>query len=241
LKKKTWSRLSPEEVQKRVLELETIYGQEKLSKILGVSKDSIRRYRDGKTFPQTQTIYKHINSLYYQNKNYVVPEKVEKKKQAIKKKSLAQLAGRIKSRYASIYDYVNTSPLDEFQGAKNIDKLFDMSDSGYVVGWRGREVIPLEVQFLAEGYGESLTRFGNVVNIITIVSRYNSPKEGVMMESEGEMIIQPIWHRLIKGFKKSLNFEERMNILREYAMNIKIDRGYTVAFLGYYFEEGDEI
>lgn len=243
MKKHTWARLSREEVQRRILELESVYGQKKLAKLLGISRDSVRRYRDGSTFPQTKQIYNKINQAYNVNKPLVNPEKVERKKTEIKKKSESQKYGRVKNRYAPMYpNYLYKSPASDFQESRNWDKLEEMGEQGFVAAWRGRDIIPLEVQFMAEGAGEPLTRFGKVVNIVTAVSRITSPKDGTNFGEQSEIVTFPTYYRLIRGLKKTDSFDERIDKIRNFVFDeLKVDRGYIVAFMGFYFEEGDEI
>ena len=239
---KKWARLSPEQFQTRIIELETLYTQKQLSSVLGISRDSLRRYATGKTTPQSREVYNKINRLYNTKKAKVEQGKVEAKRQKIKKQSEAQTYGRIKNRYASIFpEYMYSSPATDFQDSRGWDKLLSLSERGYVAGWRGRDIIPLEVQFLAEGEGTPLTRFGKIVNMVCAVSRITSPKDGINFWEVAEIAIFQSYYRLINGLKKTDDFETRTDKIRDFASELKVDRGYIVAFLGFYFEEGDEL
>lgn len=233
-------RLTKEEIQKRVLELETLLGQKGLAEKLKVSKDSIRRYRDGKTSPQSQTIYKNLNKLYNKNKNFIDTGLVEKKRQQIQKRKASAKTGAKKFRTGLIYpEYMYESPASDFSESTKFDKLEDLHNQGYVVAWQGGKEMPLEAQFII--HGEDLTRFGKIVNIVGIVSTEVSPKADNGFTGQSTSLkVYPTYFRLIPGIKKTLKFNERMDILREYFFDLKVDRGFTIAFLGFYFNEGDE-
>jgi hypothetical protein len=239
-------KLGKAEIQKRVLELETLFGQAKLSKKLGVSKDSIRRYRDGKTLPQTKNIYKKLNAAYNKNKKFIDTGLVEKKRQQITKRKTVQAKGKTKERTTIIYpDYMYNSPAKDFSEARYFEKLEDLHNSGYVASWVGGKETPLEVQFIIDG--EDLTRFGKVVNIVGVVTTEVSPKEeNGFSNSDAALKVYPTYFRIIPGFKyileqnKKISFDERMDILRDFFFNLKVERGYTIAFMGFYFDEEDE-
>jgi len=240
-KRPKWARVKPEELQKRILELESEHGVSGLGKLLGVSRDSIRRYRDGETFPQNKEVYQKINSLYRKERPKINPQKVEQIQKKIKKQSEAQKYGRIKSRYIPIYpDYMYNGRASEFDGVKSWDKLEGLSEDGFVAAWYGRDIIPLEVQFLAEGAGTSLKRFGQIVNIVGLVTRTGYPKDGNFTGFETELVILPTYRRLIKRLKKSMDYDTRHEVIREFFLNLEIEKGYPIVYLGYYFNEGDE-
>lgn len=242
-------RLKPEQFKKRVLELETLYGQKNLSKTLGVSMDSIRRYRDGKTYPQTKKLYEQINKLYNKNKKFIDTGLVEQKRKQIEQRKKIQALSKTKERFALIYpDYMygrpgtkEQSPASEFQEVKNFDKLEDLHDAGYVAGWRGTKKIPLEVQFVIGG--ENLTRWGRIVKIIGIVTKEVSPKANNDFAANDIFLeVYRTPNLLIRGLDKSLNFEERIDLIRNFFFtNLEIERGLPMAFLGFYFDEADEI
>lgn len=234
-------KLSKSEIQKRVLELETLFGQTQLSKKLGVSKDSIRRYRDGKTLPQTKNIYKKLNAVYNKNKSFIDTGLVEKKRQQITKRKTVQKRGASKERKTIIYpDYMYNSPASDFSESRYFEKLEDLHNEGYVASWVGGKETPLEVQFIIDG--EDLTRFGRVVNIVGVVTTEISPKEdNGFTGQDAALKVYPTYFRLIPGFTKNLKFNERMDILRDYFFDLKVERGYTIAFMGFYFNEGDEV
>jgi len=243
---------TPAEFQKRILELESIYGTKKLGDKLGVSRDSIRRYRTGKTTPQDRELYKKVNRIYGQKKKEVIPEKVEKIKKQQAERSKAQKLGRIKNQYAPIYpDYMYDSPAADFTEVKDfLEKFEELFDNGYVAGWRGRdsEGIPLEVMFLSEGIRPSLKRFGRFVNVVTLFNEYTdkameditSKRPGTNIDKQSIRIFRH-YYKEIPGLinAKKLKFEERMDLIREFILSIKLQKGQVSALLGYYFDEGD--
>jgi hypothetical protein len=240
--KRNYIRLKPEEIKKRVLELETLFGQKALSKKLGVSVDSVRRYRDGKTAPQTKTIYNKLNTLYNQKKKFIDTGAVETKRKQIEKRKTIQKSGAKKERFAIIYpDYMYNSPASEFSDVRKFERLEDLHQAGYVAGWVGGKEIPLEVQFVING--ENLSRWGKVLNIVGIVSKEISPKaENDYTGQDTTLEVYPTYFRLIPGLKKNLKFNEKLDKVREFFFeNVNVERGYTLAFLGYYFDELDEI
>lgn len=241
MSKKKFGRLSQAEISKRVLELETVIGQKKLAKALGVSTDSIRRYRQGKSQPQNKAIYNKINSLYSRKKSLVEVEKVVKKQEQIKKKSESQKYGRIKTRYTSIYpNYMYNSGAADFNGVQGWDKLEELSEEGYIAAWKGRDIIPLEVQFTLGR--ESLSRFGKVVNIVGITSRVQSPKGGEEYRGlDNYLQVFQTYYRMIPGLNKNTPFEERIDKIREFFINMEIASGFPNVFLGFYFNEEDDI
>jgi transcriptional regulator with XRE-family HTH domain len=185
-------KLGKAEIQKRVLELETLFGQAKLSKKLGVSKDSIRRYRDGKTLPQTKNIYKKLNAAYNKNKKFIDTGLVEKKRQQITKRKTVQAKGKTKERTTIIYpDYMYNSPAKDFSEARYFEKLEDLHNSGYVASWVGGKETPLEVQFIIDG--EDLTRFGKVVNIV--IGNVNELIGEVIFAEEDAGANDPDWYK----------------------------------------------
>lgn len=239
--------ITPKEFQNKILELESIYGTKKLGQKLGVSRDSIRRYRTGKTTPKDKSIYTKINRIYGQKKKSVNQEQVQKIKERQKKQSMSQRFGRLKSQYAPLYpDYMYESPVSEFKEAKNFELFDDLSMEGFIAGWKGRdsEGIPLEVQFLAEGK-VSLSRFGRIVNIVTVVTEKQSPKGRSWRPEDQEgtdsIRVFKIYYRSIPGLTKKKTFFQRMDLIRDYILETKIERGHIEAFIGYYFNEGDEI
>lgn len=236
-----WARLSPEEFQKRLRALQTVYNQKDLSNILGVSVRSINYYQKGESFPRSKEVYQNINALYNRTKSRIKPEAVEKKTKQRKERSDAQKYGRVKWRTTSIYpDYMYNSPASDFEGVKDWDKLEELSEEGFVAGWRGRNILPMEVQFVING--EGATRFGKVVRIVGIVTRMNSPKlSNGWTGDETELVIFPTYYRLIPGLKKSDSFEDRMDKVRDFFFGLDVSKGYPLALLGFYFDELDEI
>lgn len=235
-------RLSPSEIRKRVLELETLYGQKNLASRLGVSVDSIRRYREGRTLPQTRNIYTNLNKLYNKNKKLIDAGAVERKQQQIEKRQTAQKRGATKPRFAPIYpDYMYDSPAREFEGVNKWERLEDLSQAGYVAGWYGQKDIPLEVQFVI--HGEGINRFGKVLHIVGIVSKEVSPKlENAYTGQDISLEVFSTYFRLIPGLKKDSKFFERMDRVREFFFEgIRIEKGFPMAFLGFYFDELDEM
>lgn len=239
-KKSKFGRLSQTEIQKRVLELETLYGQKNLANQLGVSVDSIRRYRSGKTQPQTKSLYDKLNRIYNRNRNAIDQGAVEQKRKLIEARSRIQKEGKPKKREVTIENYLNFSPAEQFRNTRNMERLLDLSEAGYVAAYYGGNAIPLEVHFLI--HGEPLSRFGKVVNIVGIVTNEVSPKEeNKFTGQDSALTIFPTYFRLIHGLKKSDGFSERMDKIRQFFFEeIKVDRGYTVAFMGYFFDEMDE-
>jgi transcriptional regulator with XRE-family HTH domain len=238
--KPTWARLSQEEIQNRLISLQTLYNQKDLSNILGISRRSLNYYQKGESFPRDREVYERINNLYNRNKQVIQPEAVKKRKTKQTKRTDAQKYGRVKWRTAPIYpNYMFYSPAKEFQGVKNWDDLEQLSENGFVAGWRGRNIIPLEVQLILHGEGQS--RFGKVVRIMGIITRMNSPKkDNNFTGEETELVIFPTYFRLISGLKKEDSFETRLDKIREFFFDMSIERGYPVALLGFYFAEDDE-
>jgi transcriptional regulator with XRE-family HTH domain len=235
-------RLSQKEIQRRILELETLYGQKKLSKILGVSGDTIRRYRQGKSTPQTKEIYNKLNKTYNKNKNFIDTGAVEQKRAQIEKKSKSQKVGAKKERHVLIYpNYMYNSPASEFNDTRNFERLEDLQESGYVAAYVGGNAIPIECQFIIDG--EDLKRWGKIINLVGIVTKEISPKaDNSWTGQDASLEVFPTYYRLIPGLKKDNTFEQKMDKTREFFFNnINIDKGYTIAYLGFYFNEGDEL
>jgi hypothetical protein len=234
-------RLTDKDIQRRVLELESLFGQKKLSEILGVSADSVRRYREGKSKPTNKNVKEKINRLYNTRKNIIVPEKVKKLEEQIKHRKIGAKEGRKDARFAPIYpDYMYDSPANEFSDVRNFDKMEELNEAGYVVGWYGRSSIPLEVQFVI--HGESLERWGKVIHVIGIVNNQISPKEeNAYTGLDTSLQIYKAYFRLIPGLKKRDDFDTRMEKIRNWFIDLKVEKGFTVALLGYYFDEFDEI
>jgi transcriptional regulator with XRE-family HTH domain len=235
-----WAKVSPDDFQQRIKALEAVYTQKELAQKLGISVRSLNYYQKGTQFPKSKDKYQRINALYNKEKSRIEPEAITKRQQKQKKSSDAQKYGRIKWRTAPIYpDYMYNSPASEFTGVKDWDRLEELSENGYVAGWRGRNVIPLEVQFVI--HGETEQRLGKIMNVLAVTSRSNSPKlENGFTGFETAITEFKVYIRMI-GIKKSDNLETRLDKVRDYVMNLKTDKGYILALLGFYFDESDYI
>jgi hypothetical protein len=209
--------------------------------MLGISSDSVRRYRSGKTLPQNKTIYNKLNKIYNKNRNAIDAGAVERKREIIERRSEAQRRGKPKFRTVPIYPtYMYQSPAEQFADVRNYNKLEDISEAGYVAAWFGGKEIPLEVQFII--HGENLNRYGKVIKIVGIVTNEVSPKEENAYTGESTSLeIYNVYYRLIPGLKKTDTYFDRLEKIRDFYFNMKVDRGYTVALLGYYFDEEDEL
>lgn len=239
--KKKQRRVTQEEIQKRILSLEALYGQKGLSKKLNISISTIRNYRTGKTTPN-KSLYKKINQIFGQNKKTIESEIIQAKIKNLKKKKQTYKNGKPKNRYILIYpNYMYNSPAIEFEGVENYYFLEELQEKGYIAGYYGTKEIPIEVQFLI--HGENLKRYGKILNLIGIISKEVSPKaENAYTGNEASLEVFPVYIRLVKGFKKDTDFLKRMDIAREFFFeNINIERGFPIAFLGFYFQEGDEL
>lgn len=234
-KKKSIGRIKPQELQQRILSLETLYGQRGLANILGVSADTIRRYRSGKSQPKNKNIYSKINQTYNKKKNLINSDYVELKRQQIEKRSKAQKQPR--KRYAPIYpEYMFYSGAEEFREVRNFDYLQSLHERGYVAGWIGGAAIPLEVKFII--HGEPIDRWGMVVNIVGVTLSEDSPKKENNYQSQSAKLdVMPFYTRFIRGFKKGIPLNDQLDILRDHFFNLQLAQGYTIAFLGFYFEE----
>lgn len=235
-----WARLSPEEFQRRLKALETVYTQKELASKLGISVRSLNYYQKGEQFPKSKQKYQAINTLYNKEKKSVTPEAVEKRATKRKQRSDAQTFGRVKWRTAPIYpDYMYQSPAREFDGVSRWDRLEELAEQGYLAGWKGRDVIPLEVQFVI--HGETGRRFGKIANIVVVTTRMTSPKlENGYTGQDTAITEYKVYVRMI-GLRKEDDFETRLDKIRNYVMNMKSDKGYPLALLGYYFDEFDEL
>lgn len=234
---KKFGRLSKTEIQRRVLELETVFGQKKLSKVLGVSPDTIRRYRDGKTTPQSKKIYDTINKKYNKSKSFIESDLVETKKQQINKRKTAYKVGKTKERFTTIYPTYMYGPAARFEGIQNFEKLEDLHDAGYVAGWLGGKAIPLEVQFVIRG--NDLSDFADVIHMVGVTSTEVSPKEDNQYTGITAMLrIIPISRLLIRGLNATLSYTDKMDKLREYFHeHLNTAVGLPLAFLGWYVPE----
>jgi transcriptional regulator with XRE-family HTH domain len=235
-------RLTKQDIQKRVLELESLIGQKNLAGILNVSVDSVRRYREGRTKPQSKKVLEKINRIYNQRKNIISPEKIEHRRKQIERRQRGQREGREKPRYVPIYpDYMYDSPAAEFADVGGFEEsLIELSEQGYVAAYYGRDIIPLEVQFVI--HGESLERRGKIIHLVGIVSHKTSPnKDNGFTGMDTRLEIFKVHYRLIPGWKAAKDFDSRMEVLRDYFLERQVKDGYTVALLAYYYDENDEI
>lgn len=234
-------RIKQDEIQKRILSLEALYGQRGLAKKLNVSVDTIRRYRTGKSNPNPNA-YKKINQVFGQNKKKIQTDIIQTKIKKIQKRTETYKTGKPKNRCIIIYpDYMYNSPAREFEGVENFYFLEELQEKGYVAGYFGTKEIPTEVQFVIDG--ENLHRFGKILNLVGIISKEVSPKAGnAYTGNEASLEVFPVYIRLVKGFKKDTDFLKRMDLAREFFFeNINVERGFPIAFLGFYFKEGDEL
>ena len=233
-------KISAKELQKRVLQLEALFGQKGISKKLNVSTSSIRNYRKGTTNPNND-IYKKINSLYNKNKKIISTEAIQNKSTKILNK---KRVFKPKPQYLPIYpDYMYNSPISEFRESRNFYRLEELHEKGYVAGWFGTKEIPLEVEFLL--YGEKLNNIGKskIIQLVGVVSHEESPKEeNNYLSSSASIEEHPVYIRAMRGFKDAKDFETRMEIARDFFLeNIKVFRGYPSIFIGFYIREEDFI
>lgn len=243
MKKAKWAKLPSGEFEKRLTALESVYTQKQLSSMLGVSVRSLNYYQKGESFPRSKEVYQKINSLYHTRKAKITPEQVQSR---IKKRTTltqAETLGRLKWRTVPIYpDYMVYSPTEYFSGVLNWDWLEEMSENGYVAGYYGRNAIPMEVQFLIHGEGQK--RFGRVVRMVGIWDRSGSPKkENNFSGHEISLTVEPAHYLLIPTLKRTMSFEERTEAIRAYFFSREIDKklGIPMAYLGFYFNESDEV
>lgn len=235
-----WARVSPEDFKRRLQSLETVYTQKELAKKLGISVRSLNYYQKGQQFPKSKTKYDAINKLYNKEKKVINAEAVDKRIAKQKKSSEAQKFGRVKWRTVPIYpDYMYDSPASEFDGVSRWDRLEELSEQGYVAGFKGRDIIPLEVQFVI--HGETARRFGKIANILVVTSRFTSPKlENGYTGQDTAVTLYKVYVRMI-GLKKEDSTETRLDKIRTYIMNLSSDKGFPLALLGFYFDENDEL
>lgn len=235
-----WARVPPEDFRRRIQALETIYTQKELSSKLGISVRSLNYYQKGEQFPKSKTKYDAINNLYSKQKNNIKTEKVEERVKRQKKSSEAQKFGRVKWRTAPIYpDYMYDSPAREFDGVSRWELLEELSEEGYVAGWRGRDIIPLEVQFVIQG--ETAKRFGKIANILVVTTRMTSPKLDNGFTGQDTAVTEyKVYVRMI-GLRKEDDTATRLDKIRNYVMDMNTDKGYPLAVLGFYFNENDEL
>ena len=235
-----WAKLSPEEFTRRIKALETVYSQKELASKLGISVRSLNYYQKGSQFPRSKEKYQAINALYNREKKTIVPEAVEKRTKKTAERSDAQKYGRVKWRTAPIYpDYMYNSPASKFEGVTKWDRLEELGEQGYLAAWRGRDIIPLEVQFII--HGENASRFGKIANIVVVMTRDTSPKlENGFTGQETGIVEFKVYVRLI-GLRKEDSTETRLDKIRAHVMSLETDNAYARALLGFYFDELDEL
>lgn len=81
--------VDPELLNKKIVELESIYGQKETARRLGVSPSTLRNYKTGKSKPQAKQLSK-VNRVHGQNKKFVTEEKVERYKKNVETKQQAR-------------------------------------------------------------------------------------------------------------------------------------------------------
>lgn len=79
--------LTPEQIQQRIVELESLFGQKETARRLGVSPSTLRKYKTGKA--PTKSVTK-LNRIYGQNKKKIDPVKVDRYKKNVATKQTAR-------------------------------------------------------------------------------------------------------------------------------------------------------
>lgn len=244
-------KLSPQELSQRIIALETVYGQKGAAKKLGISPDSLRRYRDGKR-QAPENVYQKINQKYNRTKTRIEPEKVQARITNITRRQYGAKQGKVENRFAPIYpDYIaaitEQFPIDE----KALALLESLSERGYVAAWTGGTEIPVEVQFVL--YGENTKRFGKRPIILGIITPYYSAGNGKGKSKKDDESRQstirefPIAARTARDvlrLEKRDDYLTRIQKISDFGkenLAQKIDKANRIdQIIGFYFDEDDE-
>jgi len=240
-------RIGKEEISKRVLALESVYGSA-TAQILGVSKSTVSAWRAGKRAPGKQATYEKLNRVYTSKRKQITPEKLEARSRAYERRRKAATVGGKRERHIAIFpDYMEV--VREAFEPDGIEQLIELDEQGYEGAYIGGKETPMPLQFVIHGtsLSEEENRTGTLIVVALTIRKMSTAqrKKANMNVPYGApsmqfFTIKPLEQKHGMKLLPSDDYETRTEKIRNFmesnTTNTLDNRVYFAQLVGWYYE-----